>query len=59
MKDTLIGFFNLKVQLRFQYINQMITLPFVWTNKTTNLELAVFHIQLFKLEAQKNYKKCL
>jgi hypothetical protein len=37
----------------------MITLPFVWTNKTTNLELALFHIQLFKLETQKKYKKCL
>jgi hypothetical protein len=40
MKDTLRGFFNVEVQLGFQQVNQVVTLPFVWTNKTADLKLA-------------------
>jgi len=37
MKDTLKKEFNLEVQLMFQYFNQVVTSPFVWTHILINL----------------------
>jgi hypothetical protein len=37
MKDTIRKFFNLGIQLGFQWLNQVVTLPFVWTHKAVDL----------------------